>query len=237
MGTYIVDNFPEAKLGFIGQNDDFGQDGLEGIEAGIEGSGVEIVSRETYEAVNNDLTSQVQRVLNDGATVIAIFALPRQAGSVVKVAREQLGFDGPVIASGVAADELTLALMGGDEVENVFTIAYLRPLATENDAGIEKHKEIMAEYGEGTSPSNLTVYGQSVAELIVEVLTLAGPDLNRRSVIAAAESVRGFVCSICFASINLSPTDHRPIEAFRYAKAENGVWVPFGDLISYESTP
>ena len=166
-----------------------------------------------------------------------MYALPRQAGSVVSVARDQLGFDGPIIASGVSADELTLALMGGDTVENVFTIAYLWPLATEGNAGIEKHKEILAQYGEGTAPSNISVYGQSVAELLVEVLTIAGPDLNRRSIIAAAESVRGFLCSVCFGAINLSPTDHRPIEAFRYAEALNGVWVPFGELISYESTP
>lgn len=237
MGEFIADRFPDAKLGLILQNDDFGGDGEKGIIIGVEGSGVEIVASETYEAANVDMTSQVQRVINDGATAIAIFALPRQAGSVVSVARDQLSFEGPIIASGVAADQLTIALMGGESVENVFTIAYLKPLETEGDEGIERHKEIMAEYGTDVLPSNISVYGQSVAELLIEVLTIAGPDLNRRSIVAAAESVRGFVCTVCLGSINLSPTDHRPIESFKYAEALNGVWVAFGDLISYESTP
>jgi ABC-type branched-subunit amino acid transport system substrate-binding protein len=237
LGTYVAENVPDAKLGIIIQNDDFGKDGEKGLRAGIEGSAVEVVAVETYEATVTDLTAQVQRVLNEGATVIAMYALPRQAGSVVSVARDQLGFEGLIVASGVVADQLTIALMGGATVENVVTAAYLKPLETEGDAGIDQHIEILAEYAPDTPPSNISVYGQSVAELMVEVLTIAGPDLNRRNVIEAAESVRGFICSVCLAPINLSPTDHRPIETFQFAEARDGVWALFGELISYESTP
>jgi len=236
IGQFIAENYPGAKLGLILQNDDFGGDGEKGILAGIEGSDIEVVSRQTYEAANTDLTSQVQNVLNDGATAIAMYTLPRQAGSVVSVARDQLGFDGPIVATGVVADQLTIALMGGETVTDVFTVAYLTPLETEGHEGVERHKEIMAEYAPDVPPSNISIYAQSVAELMVEVLRVAGDDLNRRSIIEAAESIRGFTCSVCLGPINLSPTDHRPIETFQYGMAENGVWVPFGELISYEST-
>jgi hypothetical protein len=37
--------------------------------------------------------------------------------------------------------------------------------------------------------------------------------------------------------VNLSPTDHRPSEMEVYDKVENGQWVPFGEPISFESTP
>jgi hypothetical protein len=99
----------------------------------------------------------------------------------------------------------------------------------------------LEQYGPAdTNPSNITVYGQSVAELLVEVLARAGDNLNRRTVIAAAESVRDFTCSICLGPINLSPTDHRPIQSFQLAEVETldgaDVFVPFGDLISFEST-
>jgi len=250
LGEYIAETYPDAKLGVIRQNDDFGADGLKGIEQGIEGSAVEIVATETYEAEQTDMTSKVQAMQNAGATVVAAYALPRQAGSIVSVARQQLDYTVPIVATGVVADQLTIALMNNTvpgTAVGVVTAAYLNPLETEGNAGIEKHKEIIATYAPaGTNPSNITLFGQSVAELVVEVLKQAGQNLNRRSVIEAAESIRGFTCSVCVASINLSPTDHRPIQAFRLAKVETitdaatgepkDAWVPFGDIISYEST-
>ena len=243
IGEYIAETYPDGKLGLLIQNDDFGRDGAVGVQAGLEGSDVEIVTRETYEAEQTDMTSQVQRLQNAGATVVAAYALPRQAGSLVAVARQQLEWDVPIIVSGVVADQLTVALMNngvpGTSV-GVVTAAYLKPLETAGDEGIEQHKTILAQYAPDATPSNITVYGQSVAELAIEVLKRAGDDLNRRSVIEAAESVRDFTCSVCLGSINLSATDHRPIQVFQLAIVEtvNGAdaFVPFGEIISYEST-
>jgi len=243
LGGYIAETYPDGKLGLLIQNDDFGRDGAAGVETGLEGSNVEIISTETYEAEQTDMTSQVQRLQNAGATVVAAYALPRQAGSLVAVARQQLEWDVPIIVSGVVADQLTIALMNngvpGTSV-GVVTAAYLKPLETLNDEGIEKHKEILAQYAPDATPSNITVYGQSVAELAVEVLKRAGQDLNRRSVIEAGESVRDFTCSVCLGAINLSATDHRPIQVFQLAEVRTvdgkEAFVPFGELISYEST-
>jgi branched-chain amino acid transport system substrate-binding protein len=237
IGHYIADNYPDAKVGLIIQNDDFGKDGEKGIRQGIEGSNVEVVSVQTYEAESTNLTAQVQRLQNDGADLVAVYSLPQQAASVMKVAREQLSWTAPLIFSGVVADPLTIALAEGTaNSDGAITTAYLRPLNQADDPGIIKHQEIMAQYQSDKAVSNLSLFGQSVAEMVVETLKTAGQDLNRRSVIEAAESVRDFTCSLCLAPINLSPTDHRPIEAFSFARAEGTSWVVFGDLVSYEST-
>lgn len=245
IGAYIAANYPGAKVGLLIQNDDFGQDGEKGVRAGIEGSDVTVVTVETYEATQTDMTSQVQRLQNSGATLVVGYVLPRQAGSLVSVARSQLNWDVPIMVSGVVADQLTIALMGAANAEGVITTAYYKPLETEGDPGIELHKQIMAQYAPDVPPSNVSVYAQALAETFVEVLRRAGRDVNRRSLIETAESLRDFTCSLCLAPMNLSPTDHRPNEAFKFARAEtylvdgevHGKWVPFGELISYESTP
>ena len=143
----------------------------------------------------------------------------------------------PIIVTGVVADPITITLAGDPNAEGVVTTAYLRPLNQTDDPGVQRHTDIMNTYQNGKDISNLSIYGQSVAELAVEVLTAAGPDINRRNVVEAAESIRGFTCSVCLAPINLSDTDHRPIEAFQFAVAQGDSWVVFGDIISYESTP
>lgn len=238
IGRYIVENFPGAKVGLIIQNDDFGGDGKLGVEAGIEGSDVTIIATETYEAVNTDMTAQVQRLRNEGIDVLVGYTLPSQAANIIRTARATLEWDVPIIFTGVIADPSTIALAGGAEnAAGVITTAYLTPLNVSDDPGIQKHIEIMEQFGGGTAASNLSIYGQSVAELAVEVFTRAGQDLNRRSVIAAAEQVRDFLCTVCLAPINLSPTDHRAIETLSFAIAEGSSWVLFGDLVSFESTP
>jgi ABC-type branched-subunit amino acid transport system substrate-binding protein len=237
IGRYIAENYPGAKVGMIIQNDDFGLDGERGVRAGVDGSDVEVLQPETYEATQTDLTAQVQRVQNSDVDVLVAYALPRQAGSIVSVARGQLNWDVPIIVSGVVADPVTIALMGGADAEGVISTLYLKSLVDADDPGIQRHIEIMGQYLEGQQPSNFTIYAQSVVELFVEVLERAGDNLNRRSIIEAAESVKGFVCSVCLAPISLSATDHRPIEAFTFARVENEQWIAFGDLVSYESTP
>jgi ABC-type branched-subunit amino acid transport system substrate-binding protein len=237
IGKYIAENMPDAKIGFILQNDDFGTDGQAGVEAGIEGSNVEVVSTQTYEAVNTDLTQQVQAVINAGADTIVSYSLPLQAGSIMKVARSQLGFDGEIIFSGVIADPSTIAIAEPANAAGAITTAYLKPLIYADDAGVQGHIAIMSEYGPSdVAPTNLSLYGQSVAELAVQVFASAGENLNRRAVVAAAESIRDFTCSVCLTPINTSETDHRPIEGLQFARAEGDDWVPFGDIISFEST-
>ncbi len=239
IGTYIADTFPAGtKVGMLIQNDDFGNDGKAGVEAGLEGSDITITTTETYEAVNTDMTAQVQRLKNADVDVVVGYTLPLQSGSLISVARTTLDWDIPIVLTGVSADPIVIALAGGGEVaEGVVVVAYLTPTSEADHPGILKHVEIMAEYGGGAETTNLSLFGQSLAELTVKVFDDAGPDINRRSVIAAAEQVRDFVCSVCLGPINLSPTDHRPIETFSLAIAEGDDWVLFGDLYIYESTP
>lgn len=236
LGKYVVEKYDGKKLGFILQNDDFGADGEKGVKQSLEGSKIQIVARETYEATQSDLTSQVQRVKNAGAEVLVIFALPPQAANAVKVAREVLSWDAPIIMTTVSASDITIALAGAKNMEGVVSAVYGYQMFDTDKPGIQKHIEIMKKYGKGTEASNFTVAGAAIAELAVEGLKRAGPNLTRQSFVEALESIRGFNCSTCFAPISLSPKDHRPSEAERYVVVRNGTWESFGEIISYEST-
>jgi hypothetical protein len=76
-----------------------------------------------------------------------------------------------------------------------------------------------------------------MAEIMVKGLQNAGQDLTRESLIEGLESIRDWCCTACMVPVNMSPTDHRPMEMEFYIRMEGGNWVPFGDPISFESTP
>jgi hypothetical protein len=56
-------------------------------------------------------------------------------------------------------------------------------------------------------------------------------------VVEGAEAIRDWCCTACLVPMNMSPTDHRPLEMELYTKVENGKWVPISEPISFESTP
>ena len=235
LGQYIAQNFSGKKVGLMRQNDDFGLDGITGVRRGV-GDALEIVGEETHEVLDADLNAQVDRLNAAGADVIAIWATPRQFSTAIKHARLDLDWDVPFVLSVVSANEFSVALAGPEVLEGTVSLAYIRQGWEVDDPGVAKHLEIIGQYAGIDTANNLTIYGQYIGELMVEVLQRAGKDLTRESLIKAAESVTDFKCSVCLFTANMSPTDHDPVQAAFLARAEAGKWVRFGNLISYEGT-
>jgi branched-chain amino acid transport system substrate-binding protein len=194
------------------------------------------VAKESYEAINFDATAQTQRLHNAGAEVVLAFAIPPQAASLVTTARQTLNWDVPILVSGICASEIFIQL-AGEYAEGVVSIVMGHMVYETEVPAIQEHIEMMEKYGQGTPVSNFTLYGAAMAELVVEILNRAGPDLTREGFLDAAETIRGWMCNGCVVPISLSPTDHRPLEIEMYMQVEDGKWVSFGEIISYESTP
>lgn len=237
LGKYVAENYPGKKLGLLLQNDEMGVDSEKGLNMALEGSDVKVVAKEMYEAINFDATAQTQRLRNAGAEVVIAFAIPPQAASLVKTARETLNWDVPILVSGIDVSEIFVDLAGAQNAEGVVSIVMGHQIYETDQPGIKQHIEIMQKYGRGTAPSNFTLYGQGMGELTVEGLKRAGRDLTRESLVDALESIRGWTCSACMVPMSLSPTDHRPLEIEMYDRVENGKWVAFGEPVSFESTP
>ena len=241
LGQYIAKVYPGAKLGLLLQGDQLGQDGEKGLRKGIEGSDVEITAVETYDAIQSDVTSQVQRLKSDGVDVVAAFAMPPQGASMVKAARETMNWDVPIVVSGILCTDLFIMLAGAENAEGVISFTFGRQAYEPQIPGVQKYEKIWEKFQNGaTGPmNNFELYGMSIAEATVWDLEMAGQDLTRGSFLDAAESM----CKVApstgdgFGTWNTSPTDHKINETFIINKVENGGWVPVGDHISFESTP
>jgi branched-chain amino acid transport system substrate-binding protein len=239
LGMYIAENYDGKKLGLLLQNDDLGKEGEEGLRIGLEGSDVEISAIEKYEAMVFDVTAQTQRLKNADVDVIAAYAMPPQAASLVKTARETLTWDVPILASSIVQSDIFIELAGAENAEGVISVVFGLQIYQTDEPGVQQHLENMEKYAPGTAPSNFTLYGSGIAELMVECLKRAGPDLTRDSLIDGCESIRDHVVSLAPESlpINMSSTDHRPVEVEIYNRVENGKWVTFGEPVGFETTP
>jgi len=239
LGQYIAENYNGKKLGILRQSDEMGQDGEKGLRKGIEGSEVRVTSVQQYDVVQSDVTAQTQRLKNDGVEVIAVYAIPPQAASLVKATREVLNWDVPIIVSGINQSDIFVALAGPENAEGVVSCVIGHQAYETELPGIQKYERVWAKTGTGGPLSNFAVYGISIAEATVWDLEMAGPDLTRDSFLDAAESMCNIYCSTCrgIAPWTTSPTDHRMNQAEQINIVRDGKWVTVGDPVSYESTP
>jgi ABC-type branched-subunit amino acid transport system substrate-binding protein len=238
LGQYIVKNYPGKKVGFLLQNDQLGDDGETGLKKGLEGSDVQIVATEKYEAIQADVSAQTQRLKNAGAEVLVAFAIPPQAASMVKTARETLNWNVPILVSGINCSEIFIALATPQDSEGVISFTFGHQAFESELPGVQKYEKIWAKYGNGGSLTNFALYGMFVAELNVHILEVTGPDLSRQSFLDAAESTCEFMCTTCpgFGPVSLSPTDHQPTEVLVYNEVVNGGWKAVSDPVSFETT-
>jgi branched-chain amino acid transport system substrate-binding protein len=236
MGEFIAESFPGAKVGFFGQNDDLGQEIEQGVREGLGGRN-EVVEVQTYSTSNPDIRSQIINLRASGAEVVAMAAIPEFAAFFIQQVRGQ-GWDVAIVASGIIADPIIFDLAGADNVFDVWLPAYLIPPWETDVPGIQEYLHIMETYAPDLNPQrSFHLYGYAVAQLMTETLSRACDNLTRDGVVEAAESIRGWEQPVAWGPVSMSPTDHAPWETFKWGKADNGEWAPFGDLVVKESTP
>jgi branched-chain amino acid transport system substrate-binding protein len=235
IGKHIADNYAGQNVGVIYQNDDFGQDGLAGIELGV-GDAATIVGSESYEVTDPDLNSQVGALRSADADVVVFFATPLLLGNAIKHARADLNWDAQFFISAVSMNELTALIAGPENIEGTMgPVATYMAYQTEN-AGIAQHIEIKDTQGIEAEASVLTLYAQYVAELMVETLRRADP-LTRDGLVAAAEGITDWTCSVCLFPTTMGPDDHDPGQAIAMGVYEGGQVMITDVGYSWEGVP
>lgn len=243
--TYLDKTYPGKKLGILAQNDDFGKEGEEGTRQGLKDLNSKMeVTTEYYDATMTDVTSQVQRLKADNVDVIMFWGGPLQAANMMKVARQTLSWDVPMLINEANAGEGLGALAGFDNIDGVVSTTIGHQSWETDVPGVVSRRDIVAKYAPDVGWDNMVFAGYTTAESFVGLLKQAGKDLSRQSLIAAAESVCKFSTDISMVPESTSPTDHRFVEAEIFVKAtvdRSGAtpslrWVPFGDVVDFEST-
>jgi branched-chain amino acid transport system substrate-binding protein len=234
IGKYIAANYKDKKVGVVYQNDDFGQDGLAGIQLAATGN-FEVTDPQPYEVTDVDLYSQVERLRADNADVLVLFSTPLVLGNAIKHARQDLNWDVPIFISAVSMNELTAAIAAGGTACGITSNAtgcniegVMGPVATymaqqTNIPGIQAHLDLLDTIGIGSDKASvLDLYAQYVGELMVETLKRAEEPLTRASLVAAAESIHDWKCSVCLFPLTLGPDDHDPGQGVAFGKFNDG---------------
>ncbi|MDG4758243.1 ABC transporter substrate-binding protein [Micromonospora sp. WMMD710] len=224
LGAHIKSQYQGQKVCFLGQEDDFGRDGLAGLEKVL---GAVAVKR-TYVTSNTNVEPQISSFKQEGCQVVVLATIPGFTARSLSVAK-QLSFTPSFLVFNTGGDYQTLAKQLGADAkltEGLVGLNYL-PLYTETaDPWIQLFTKVNREYNGGAPLDGNAIFGMSIGYLFVQELLAAGRDLTRESLIKAVE--RGGYQGPGLAPLRHSPTDHSGYGGERFTRVTNGVQAYFG---------
>src|SRR6266581_4752964 len=185
----VLQNHPNAKIGVLYQNDDYGQDYLKGLTDGLGDKASMIVGKESYDgtAAVPTLAAQLTKLKAKGVDTLFIFATPSFAiGSLAIVTA--IGWKPLTYLNSVSnpAAYMKIAASKGAKLDGVISVSYLKdPTDPQwaNDAGMKLYKQVIANCTTCKVDDGFNIYGVAVAYTMVDVLKQAGSNMTRQNVV------------------------------------------------------
>ncbi|RZU34182.1 ABC transporter substrate-binding protein [Blastococcus saxobsidens] len=214
IGEYIANEFPDAKVGLFLQDDDFGQDGEEGIRQYLDD---QIVAAERYVPGNTNVGPQIAALQAAGADFVVGFNVPSYT-ALSQLTALQLGYDPQWFYSNVGSDP---NLVGGllnrfsegkvsdaALLDGALTTGYLPTVDMTDNPWIQEFSRIWDECGGEGELSNYRVYGMSQAYTMTQALQAAGQNPTREGLVEAVEAVGAEWEGPVFAPFRYSEDSH-----------------------------
>jgi branched-chain amino acid transport system substrate-binding protein len=238
---YILDTHPQARIGVLFQNDDYGKDLMKGLKDGLgaKAAGM-IVAEAPYEVSEPTIDSQILKLKAAGADLFVNVATPKFAAQAIKKLAE-IGWKPVHILNNVSNSVGgVLRAAGLENAKDVISTYYQKDPtdpAWKDDAGFKAWSAFMEKYyPEGDRTSTFTTYGYSAAQTLVQVLKQCGNDLTRANVMKQAASLKDFQLEMLLPGIklNTSAADFYPVEQMQLVRFTGTQWERFGEIIGGE---
>ena len=234
---YILKVRPNAKIGILYQNDDFGKDYIAGFKDVLGSRYQQMVVKETsYEVSDPTLDTQIIALEASGADTLMTAATPRFAAQTIRKVYS-LGWKPMHFLSQVSASiSAVLEPVGLEKSIGIISAAYQKDPADptfKDDAGLNQWRKFKKQYMSDADPTDgnyIVGYNQGV--LLVQALKQCGNDLSRENIMRQAANVKNLELPALLPGIkiNTSPTNYRPIRQVQLMRWDGRLWVRFGEV-------
>jgi branched-chain amino acid transport system substrate-binding protein len=245
LGQYVAQKFKGKKVGYFYQDDEFGLDGVKGLDYEIPHSMV--VSRQSYAVTNVNIAPQVAALHASGAQVVVAFSVPAFT-ALLKLYGLKLGYSPTLVVSGVNSDVYTLdgllqtyakaagATVNGSQLTNgIITDSYLPTVAQTSNSWTMLFKMIHDQYDASQPWDGNAGYGMAVAYAFVQAMFKAGRNPTRADLVSAING--GLPQGPVVAPLAYSSSDHAGATGAFMAVMKNGNLTQQGPVLVTDATP
>src|SRR6187399_2476253 len=236
---YILKNFPNAKIGVLYQNDDYGKDYLKGFKDGLGDKAASMIAiEESYEVSEPTIDSHIVKLKSSGADVFMNITTPKFAAQAIKKNAE-IGWKPLHFLNNVSASIGSVIKPAGFEnAQDIISSNYLKDPTDaqwKDDAAMKAWNEFLDKYYPEANRADASVmYAYVVAQGLVQVLKQCGDNLTRANIMKQAAGIKDLELGglLPGVKVNTSATDFAPISQVQLMKFKGEGWELFGEILS-----
>jgi branched-chain amino acid transport system substrate-binding protein len=245
LGNYIKQHFAGKKIGYFYQDDEFGQDGVKGLNYEIPKS--QVVASESYNPAVTNVAPQVTALKAAGAQVVVSFSVPAFT-ALLQLTSLKLSFSPQLVVSDVGSDPITLAgllesfakqggatVAGNTLTQGIITDGYLPSLGETSNSWIQLFTKIHSQYIPKLPMDGNVAYGLAAGYTFVQAMFKAGRNPTRQDVVNAING--GLSQGPSVAPYAYTASNHDGITGAYIAVIKNGALVPSGPVQVTDTSP
>lgn len=222
---YLKNTLKVKKIAILHDSNAFGTGGADELSQKAQGSGIEVVSRESYGSTDTDMTAQLTKIKGTPAQAIVVWGTNPGPASIAKN-MQQLGMTIPYIGSHGIANKKFIELAGPAANGVVFPAGKLLIPSSITEGSdwriaVDKFaKEYKAKYN--MEVDTFAAHGYDAGLLITDAMKTAGNDpVKLRDQIELTKGVVGIDGVFTY-----SPTNHDGLKTSDLIMIEinNGAW-------------
>jgi branched-chain amino acid transport system substrate-binding protein len=237
-GRYIAANMPNAKIGMLRQDDDYGRDFLDGVKRGLGAKTSMLTSDVTYQPTDPTVESQVVSLQGTGADVFINVTTPKFAAQSIRKAYD-IGWHPTQFLNDVSSSiGAVIKPAGPEKAKGIISAAYVKDFSDPgwaSDPGLKEFAAFMKESAPDFDPNDsFTVGGFMEAQLIAEVLRRCGDDLTHANVMRQVTQLDHVKIGMLLPGITVTvtPTNYNTIADQQLVKFDGKDWERFSEVMS-----
>ena len=187
---YAVEKLGKKRIAFFYQNDDYGREGLVGVQMALEKKGMKLVAEVSAEPLDTDLSSHCMKLKAAKADCVLMWVLPKH-GAIILGTAAKMGFKPQWMTTSTLSDTPIMFKISKGLFKDVIFTSF-GELPDSDHPLIKKYKEAHGQFAPKDRWGIFFYAGILFVEPMVEALKRCGKDLTADNFVKAMESIKGF---------------------------------------------
>jgi len=230
---------PDAKIGILYQNDDYGKGYVKAIREALgDRAKSMIVTEVSYDLTDATVESQIIQLKSSGADTLLNAATAKFGAQAIRKVADLDWHPLHVIVQAISSIDNVLKPAGLENSKGLMTIQFVKfpgDPEWDNDPAMKDYYAFMKQWAPKEEASDSTATFAYMNTMLTErILRNAGNNLSRENVLKQATNLTDVELPLLLPGIkvNYTPDDYSPIQQARIARFDGTKWVRTGDLIS-----
>lgn len=190
LANYAVKEMHKERIAFFYQNDDFGKEGLAGIEYALEKLGKKLAAAVPVEVLDTDLSSHCMKLKEAKPDCVILWVLPKHAAIILGTAAK-MGFSPGWMSSSVLSDAPIMYQISKGLFKDVVVTSF-GEVPDSTHPLMKKYREAQEKFAPKERWGTFFYAGMMFMEPMVEALKRCGRDLTVDNFVKAMESLKDF---------------------------------------------